>query len=284
MKKIIIAVLLFIAIIFAINSGTHENITNETKNIAPQNEFEVQNGVSNTETINEVKENLKENMLEGKTIAFIGDSLMEGYGNEFHGFDYYLAKALPNTNFINNSKSGSTITDNSGNDNIIMLNQAKTLTGTPDIIVFDGGANDIMGYALGFLNQDLKKEIGTVNFNTESVSNGETVISDLEEVVLTLKNKFPNAKLCYLQPFLLDNDTLSHLTQEDTAKQEIATRRDAFFQEVKKMCTKWKIEYLDVSNHFAGTGITYRQEDWIHIKEAGYELLTPYLLQKLKEM
>lgn len=284
MKKIIIAILLFIAIIFAINSGKHENIMNETKNIAPQNEFQVQNEVSNAERVNEVQKNLKENVLEGKTIAFIGDSLVEGYGNEFHGFDYYLAKQLPNTNFINNSKSGSTITDNSGTDNIIMLNQAKTLIGTPDIIVFDGGANDIMGYSLGFLNQDLKKEIGTVDLNSNTISNGETVISDLEAVVLELKNKFPNAKLCYLQPFLLDEETISHLTQDETAKQEIATRRDAFFQEVPKMCTKWNIEYLDVSNHFAGTRTTYRQEDWIHIKEAGYELLTPYILQKLKEM
>lgn len=278
MRKIIVAILLFLAILFTINGGKHENITNSPENNAFENKEK--NVISNTEVTHQVQEKT----LDGKTIAFIGDSLIEGYGNEFHGFDYYLAQNLPNTNFINNSKSGSTITDNSGTDNIIMLNQAKTLAGNPDIIVLDGGANDIMGYALGFLNQDLKKEIGTVDLTSQNISNGETVITDLEEVVLELRNKFPDAKLCYFQPFLLDDDTISHLTSESLAKQEIVTRRDAFYQEVQKMCQKWQIEYLDVAGHFEGTGTTYRQEDWIHIKEAGYELLTPFLLQKLKEM
>lgn len=278
MKKIIVAILLFIAIIVILHNENHENIVNQPENIAFGNK--AQNVITHTETIHPAQENT----LDGKTIAFIGDSLIEGYGNEFHGFDYYLAKDLPNTNFINNSKSGSTITDNSGTDNIIMLNQAKTLTGSPDIIVFDGGANDIMGYALGFLNQDLKKEIGTIDLNSQNLSKGETVIADLEEVVLELKNKFPNAKLCYFQPFLLDDETISHLTSQISAQQEIATRRDAFYQQVQKMCQKWQIQYFDGSNHFAGTGTTYRQDDWIHIKESGYKLLTPFLLQKLKEM
>jgi len=98
MKKIIVAILLFILIAFAIHKEISENVINQSENIAIQEEG--QNVVSNTVIINEVQENT----LENKTIAFIGDSLIEGYGNEFHGFDYYLAKDLPNTNFINHSK------------------------------------------------------------------------------------------------------------------------------------------------------------------------------------
>ena len=148
-----------------------------------------------------------ENVLENKTIAFIGDSLVRGYGNDDKGFDYYLGLELPNTNFINNSKSGSTITSNSGEDNIVMINQAKTIEGNPDVIVFDGGANDIMGYSLGFLNNDLKKEIGTYGDNSDSV------INDLQNVIIEMKNKYPSAKLCYIQPFLLDEETVSNLTR-----------------------------------------------------------------------
>lgn len=270
MKKIIFIILLFLVVIFVSNFELHENTENEPENKTIQNKAK---GSEKTEKIKPAQEN----SLDGKTIAFIGDSLIEGYGNDFRGFDYYLAKDLPNTNFINNSKSGSTITDNSGSDNIIMLNQAKTLEGNPDMIVFDGGANDIIGYALGFLNQDLKKEIGTVD------ENGETVISDFEEVIAELKTRFPNAKLYYIQPFLLDDETISHLTQDENTKNEIKARRDTFYEEVQKMCEKWKIEYLDVSSNFVGTGITYRQDDWIHIKSEGYELLTPILLEKLKE-
>lgn len=278
MKKILVIVFIFVVAIFIINSSKEENVGNDSENKNVENSSNLENNVISTNP-----ENVQTpNTLDDKTIAFIGDSLVEGYGNDFHGFDYYLAKSLPNTNFINNAKSGSTITDNSGTDNIIMLNQAKTLQGNPDIIVLDGGANDIMGYALGFLNQDLKKEIGKLDVNSQTISSGETVIADFEEVISELKTRFPNAKLCYLQPFLLDNETISHLTEDEAGKQEIIARRDAFYAEIPKMCTKWNMEYWDVCQHFSGTGTTYRQEDWIHIKNEGYELLTPYILEKLK--
>ena len=169
-----------------------------------QNNIIIDNTNKN-EVSNQVMEN--EKVLENKTIAFIGDSLVRGYGNDDKGFDYYLGLELPNTNFINNSKSGSTITSNSGEDNIVMINQANTIEGTPDVIVFDGGANDIMGYSLGFLNNDLKKEIGTYGDNSDSVLN------DLQNVIIEMKNKYPNAKLCYIQPFLLDEETVSNLTR-----------------------------------------------------------------------
>ena len=120
--------------------------------------------------------NIIDDELDGKTIAFLGDSLIEGYGNEYRGFEYYMQPSLPNSKFINNSRSGSTVTDNTGTDNIVMLNQVKTLTGQPDIIVFDGGANDIIGYGLGFLDNALKKDIGTVNQEKDSMTDKSTVI------------------------------------------------------------------------------------------------------------
>ena len=279
MKKVVLVIFIFL-IAFFVNGEKMENSPNKLDNeVVSQNE--IASIVIENKTIEVVNQ---QKLLDGKTIAFIGDSLIRGYGNEDRGFDYYLAQSLPNTNFINNSKSGSTITDNSGSDNIIMINQAKTLAGNPDIIVFDGGANDIIGYALGFLNNDLKKEIGTVNMDKTALPSEETVISDLEEVIMHLKNTYPNAKFCYFQSFLLDDETISHLTAEEAQKQEIIARKDSFYTELQKLCIKWDIEYLDVSNNFAGTGTSYRHDDWIHIKEEGYKLLTPYLLNKLKEM
>lgn len=216
MKKVFSA-LVIVIMFFALNNklnidNTSENIINTEKNESEvvileensQNNVIIDNTNKN-KVSNQVMEN--ENVLENKTIAFIGDSLVRGYGNDDKGFDYYLGLELPNTNFINNSKSGSTITSNSGEDNIVMINQAKTIDGTPDVIVFDGGANDIMGYSLGFLNNDLKKEIGTYGDNSDSV------ISDLQNVIIEMKNKYPSARLCYIQPFLLDEETVSNLTR-----------------------------------------------------------------------
>ena len=289
MRKICMMIFLLVVVGCLVYGGKQEKIANQLSNEilqtgnAPQNVVsQTENQLSNTISKEETVLPVLQNSLEGKTIALIGDSLMEGYGNDFHGFDDYLAKSLPNTHFINHSKSGSTITDNSGTDNIIMLNQAKTLTGNPDIILLDGGANDIIGYSLGFLNRDLQKEIGKVDSNSNTISSGETVISDFEEVIVTLKNRFPNAKICYLQPFLLDEETISHLCHENSQRQEICTRRDAFYEELPKACEKWEVEFWEVSHHFSGTATTYRQDDWIHLKAEGYELLTPYLLQNLQ--
>ena len=39
-----------------------------------------------------------------------------------------------------------------------------------------------------------------------------------------------------------------------------------------------------MSDKFIGTGLTYRQDDWIHIKEDGYKILAPYLLEKLEKV
>lgn len=219
--------------------------------------------------------------LDGKTIAFIGDSLMAGYGNEDRGFEYYLKEALPNSKFINNSKSGSTITDNTGTDNIIMLNQVKTLTGEPDVIVFDGGANDIIGYGLGFMNESLKKEIGTVELDKNKMSDSNTVIGDLEEVIVELQKKYPKAKLYYLQIFLIDDATIDKITLDESKKPDMKERRDLLYSQIELLCEKRKVDYIDVTDKLVETEKKYRQDDWIHLKEEGYQVLTKYILDKL---
>lgn len=290
MKKIGLLALILIIIVVAFksdgNSGKKENLTVQNNTESTEN-VGSNNTVSEQVILNENKKAKVEhqiNPLEGKTVAFIGDSLIEGYGNDFNGLADYLAPKLPNTHFIDNSKSGSTVTDNSGTDNIIILNQARTLSGNPDIIILNGGANDVMGYALGFLNGDLKKEIGTVNMNSNTISGGDTVITDFEEIIFELKCRFPNAKICYLQPFLLDDETINHLTSDSNQIAEIQARRDSFYGQIQQICQKWQMYCLDVSHYFIGTGTMYRQEDWTHINHNGYELITPYILEKLKEM
>lgn len=270
MKKI----LLFFIVVLSISGIFYYK--KKCKNCDVEKDVEVAQQIK--EKAKKVFEKEDENKkLEGKTIAFIGDSLIEGYGNDFHGFDYYLSQNLPNTNFINNSKSGSTITDNSGEDNIVIINQVRTLEGNPDVIILDGGANDIIGYGLGFLNNDLKKEI----YLDE---NQDSVILDFEEILQELKNKFPNTKLCYFNPFLIDDETISHLTQDEEIANDIKQRRIDFLVYVEKLCEKYNIEYLDVSNLIVGTEEQYRQSDYIHLNEKGYKLLTPLLLKKLNEL
>ena len=222
--------------------------------------------------------------LDGKTIAFLGDSLIEGHGNDSKSFEFYFKDALPNSKIINNSKGGCTITDNTGNDDIVLINQAKNLKGNPDVIVFNGGANDIIGYGLGFNDNNLKKEIGIVDENPNNISDQNTVIGDLEEVIVELQNKYPQAKLCYLQLFLIDDPTIDTITLDESKKPEMRLRRDALYEQIKILCQKRNVSYIDVSNKFIGKGTIYRQEDGIHLKEEGYQLITHYILEKLEKI
>jgi lysophospholipase L1-like esterase len=231
-----------------------------------------------------VLSNILSNNLDGKEIAFLGDSIMAGYGNNLQSFEYYFSKALPNSKLVNNSQSGSTISNNSGTDNIIMINQVKTLTGNPDIILFDGGANDIIDYAIGFLSKDLEKEIGEIDINSNEALNDNTVMADFEEIIIALKEKFPNAKLCYIQMFLIDDTTIDNITLDESKKPEIRQRRDKLYEQIEIACNKWNVSYIDVSDKFINTGTKYRQDDWIHLKEEGYQLLIHYVLEKLKAL
>ncbi|MBQ7410289.1 MAG: SGNH/GDSL hydrolase family protein [Clostridia bacterium] len=228
--------------------------------------------------------NFVDDRLDGKTIAFLGDSLIQGHGNDSKSFEYYFSESLPNSKIINNSRSGCTITDNTGTDDIVLINQAKNLKGNPDIIVFNGGANDIISYGLGFIDNSLKKEIGVVDENPNAISDQNTVIGDLEEVIVELQNRFPEAKLCYLQMFLIDDETIDVITLDGSVKPEMKERRDKLEEQIKVLCKKRNVNYIDVADKFEGKGTIYRQNDGIHLKEEGYQLISHYILEKLEEI
>lgn len=229
--------------------------------------------------------NFFDSNIDGKKIVFIGDSIMAGYGNNQKSFEYYFKEALPNSELLNLAKGGATISTNSPSQ-LVIKNQVQEITGSPDIIFFEGGANDIIDYAIGFLDKSLEKPIGTVDITTKSLppDTENTVMADFEELIITLQRKFPEAKLCYLQIFLVDDTTIDNITLDESKKPEIRQRRDELYAQVKLACQKWNVSYIDVSDKFIDTGINYRQEDWIHINEIGYERLTPYILEKLKEI
>ncbi len=227
--------------------------------------------------------NFFDNNLDGKKIIFVGDSIMAGYGNNEKSFEYYFKQTLPNSELVNLAKGGATISSNSPSE-LVIKNQVNEITGSPDIILFEGGANDIIDYSIGFLDKSLEKPIGSIDTENFNQSNENSVMADFENLIITLKDKFPEAKICYLQIFLVDDTTIDNITLDESKKPEIRQRRDDLYKQVKIACQKWDVSYIDVSDKFIDTGTHYRQGDWIHINEIGYERLTPYILEKLKEI
>ena len=274
-KFFIIFIIFLFVIILIISTVSNMQLEHETDN----------NYISNTVNEKGVYKKVDyKKILNGKSIALFGDSLIEGYGNENGGLDVYLAKKMPNAIYSNYSKSGSTITNNTGEGTIIMANQASAIGGNPDIILFDGGVNDIIGYDMNFLSVDLKKPIGTINLENPNPSDELTVMADFEQVIQILKTRFPNAKLCYTSLCLLDDTSINMLAKQVEHKDEMKQRRNEFFTQIKLLCEKWNVNYIDLSSKFVGTGIKYRQEDWLHINEEGYKMVAPYILSYMAEL
>ena len=224
------------------------------------------------------------NSLDGKTIAFLGDSIMAGYGNEDRAFDYYLKNYIEDATLINNSKSGSTVTENTGNDEIVIINQVKSLEGNPDLIVLNGGVNDIIGYALGFLDNSKKLEIGLIDPDTKEISDKNTVLGNMENIFIEIKNRFPEARICYSSILLIDDEMISNITIDESKKPDIRKRRDEYFTQMPILCEKYGAYYVDLTHLFVDHNEQYRQPDWIHMTETGYAKVTPFLYQQLNKI
>ena len=224
------------------------------------------------------------NSLENKEIAFLGDSIMSGYGNDDKSFDYYMKSYIEGGKFVNNSRGGSTITENTGNDEIVIKKQVESLGGNPDLIVFNGGVNDIIGYGLGFLSNDKKLEIGVVDEKTLEVSDRNTVLGNFEDTLNTMKEKFPQAKICYASILLIDEEMLGNITVDESKKPDIRERRDAFFKGAELLCKKHGVYYADLTHLFVDHNEQYRQSDWIHMSAVGYEKVTPFLYKHIKNI
>lgn len=67
-----------------------------------------------------------------------------------------------------------------------------------DIYIIDGGIVDIFG---SIMNYDDSKEVGSVNMYSTIPSYNNTIISNLEEIVYTIKTNNPQAKILYLNLF-----------------------------------------------------------------------------------
>ena len=70
-------------------------------------------------------------------------------------------------------------------------------------------------------------------------------------------------------------------TKEDIP--DIINRRDNFYQQIKLLCDKYEVEYIDVSDKFDESDKKYIQEDLIHLNKEAYEILTKAILEKISK-
>lgn len=272
---------------------------------------------------------------------WLGDSIMAGSGNNAIAYPNHF-QGLTNIRSLNASFGGTTISDNTPDS--IEFNHPKTLKGEVerlianqtnfeynyeiqydeiDLIVLDGGGNDVIAYTIGDLDPSLKKEIGTASDTTS-----DTVLNDFREAIELIKDTFPNAEILYLQTYAFDEIGLKNIvttayfegktleeinaaysqnfatmieakdgavTMVSDLKNKIDTmldRSEALFGELPTVANELGIEYLDLSTYIAANLTTdtgdyvndYLQEDLIHLVDNAYAELTPYIVTKVESM
>ena len=269
---------------------------------------------------------------------WFGDSVMRGYGNNNQGFAEYMVNYTGADYYQNLSVSGAVLNKDhlyyngstyAPDPNMVIQNHVDYALSDENyenykdvnLIILDGGGNDVIGVITHIQNQ---KEIGTVDETTLTPSDSYTLMSDLEKVLYTLRSKFPEAKILYVNPVdytkhgmgeivftevikWIDLDYLNSITGNNFSSFEeahdviiqiyteglydqtpfikiLTERYNQFISEVPKAIAKYGGEFMDLKDTIAASRDTYLQSDKLHITAAGYEAMTPIIIEKVEEM
>lgn len=242
--------------------------------------------------------------LSQKTSIWFGDSIMAGDGNTrkvTNAFGQETTASFPDyyrditnaelSKTINCGVGGSTISANtpylsieSYINHFASQEAIASIAKEIELVVLDGGGNDVIAYALGGIEETLKKEIGSSSNTT-----ADTVVNDFRKILTTIKEKFPNAKILYVHPISLNetaieimgiramfpNKTLEQINQENNTNfktmqevrefvfenpqnasafaevrekiNDMKSRASALYQEIPKICKELGVNYLDLS-------------------------------------
>ncbi len=206
--------------------------------------------------------------VKGKTALFVGDSITAAGADGFKGWagrveDYCGVKGT------NNGRDGTSISDcRVGGAGRVLDLLEKNKSKKFDFVVLHGGTND------GWDSCEVGKMSASMDpkdFDTSTFAGG------LEELFYYAKQWFPDAKLGYIINFKLNSQIgrMSNMTE--------------YYAVAKVICAKWGIPFLDMYfNEEINTALQYKSNkylpDGIHPNTAGYEILTPYVGEFIKDL
>lgn len=183
--------------------------------------------------------------LEGKTIYAFGDSIVYGHTAPQTTFMTMLAKrngmilhvyAVNGASVMCLDSTEKESADETTQGNYI-INQIKNAPSkSPDIILFDGGTNDAYGTNADRFNQNgthpnVLDHIGEIKgCNAKSFDN-KTFCGGFEEIIYTLKNKYPNVPIVFL--------TIHKSGGRDFEIQKILRKLEL------EICEKWNVAVAD---------------------------------------
>ena len=213
--------------------------------------------------------------LEGKKIAFFGDSITAAIKDGFRG---YAGRAgLANyMDWYNFARSGAKIT-NSNNQIIEQIQKEKN--NDYDYIILQGGINDARDNV----------ELGEISssFEVEDFSE-RTFAGSLETLFYYTKKYNPNSTIGFIITYQTPNSNWTY-----------ARDREDQVELVSKICKKWEIPYLDLYDGVVyesgktrsysdilkvNTGGYFYYKNDVHLTPAGYDIISKYVSIWLKTL
>ena len=199
-------------------------------------------------------ENTLADYLAGKTLAVFGDSIMAGDGNSYIGVGDIMASKYNMT--LHDYSTGGATMGYLDNLHSHIIDQVTTAIGdsiTPDVIIFNGGTNDMHGTTpncpLGTMS-----DVYTQPASSDEFSNG------YESVAYAIKNNWPDALVIYVR----DHNTSSRPYD----------RQISYGERAIDISHKWSIGVVNVYNimnsNIAPIQTAYAP-DQTHPNQAGYD-------------
>ena len=216
-----------------------------------------------------------DNVLKGKKILFVGDSICEAHVEQVDDTKKATAGwagrigVKNEMDWLNKGKSGASVSTVRGSNTVIA--QLKAVLGSSyDFIILHGGVNDAWDQA----------PVGKMSAGIDpSTFDKTTFAGGLEELFAYARTNFPEAKLGYIINFRLP-----------IAKIDSLHDMTAYFNVAKDICDKWDIEYLDLYNNEklnSDLEVATSKKclyDNIHPNTAGYDILAPVIEEFIKTL
>lgn len=215
--------------------------------------------------------------LTGKSVLFCGDSISYGQWDTVVGGGGWGTRiaAAYSMKSDNPSMGGYSISNIRGGR---IIDQFKNYTSKQyDYVILQGGVND----AWGDINTGVVAEPGEMT-NSYDLRDFDitTFAGGLEELFLTAKKNWPNAKIGYMTTFATPNSKGIGRTAE----------MDPYYAQAIKICEKWGINLLDlyhdqyVNDKLMAVKTYNYLKDPIHPNAKGYDRLAPYIADWMEKM
>ena len=189
--------------------------------------------------LEEIQKYLNTIKLNGKTLLTFGDSIMAGDGNNGFGIGDFIAEKY-SIELHDYSLGGATMGVTGNNDIYTQITTAINEVDNADIILIDGGTNDIVNIGGNLsIDTDPTVPIGSlVNsiFSVKDLADTHTFSGAMELGIFSLLEKYPNAIIIYIR-----------VHQMGSRNQNLQIM---YGERAIEICKRWGVAYIDLYNSF----------------------------------